>query len=241
MKTVLISLLAPFFVQQVCAKTANDTIVRQQTHEEFANFARYAEDNKALPSPTKNEKRVVLFGNSITDFWITTYPETFKDRPWLIDRGISGQTSYQFLLRFRHDVVDLNPYAVVILAGTNDIAQNTGAYDEKWTIGNIRSMIDIAKANNIKVILCSCMPSAYFFWKPTMTGQMEKIRHLNNELKAYAKQNKIPYVDYFETMQSADGTKFDPRYTEDGCHPNRAGYAVMENLLMPVINKVRGK
>ncbi|MDD6129617.1 MAG: GDSL-type esterase/lipase family protein [Prevotellaceae bacterium] len=211
-----------------------------QKHHEFANYKRYAEKNLMLGKPAKGEKRVVLFGNSITDGWPSARPEFFRDNN-LIGRGISGQTSYQFLLRFREDVINLGARIVVINYGTNDIAENTGPYDEDITFGNIKSMVDIARANKVKVILASCLPAGGFGWRPSIKDSMAKIRSLNARVQAYAKAEKIPYVDYFSAMVSADGKELRPDYANDrpGVHPNVQGYAVMEQLLLPVIRKLR--
>ena len=210
-----------------------------QKHE-FANWGRYAKQNAELGAPAKGEKRVVLMGNSITDGWPRTRPEFFKDNN-IIGRGISGQTSYQFLLRFREDVINLQPKVVVINYGTNDIAENTGAYNEDLTYGNVLSMVEIARYHKMKVILTSCLPAGGFGWRPSITDSMEKIRHLNARVKEYAKANKIPYVDYFSAMVSENGTCMNPSYANDnpGVHPNAPGYAVMESLLLPVIKKLR--
>lgn len=210
-----------------------------QKHD-FANWKRYAEDNTALGAPAKGEKRVVLMGNSITDGWPRTRPEFFE-KNHIIGRGISGQTSYQFLLRFREDVIKLQPKVVVINYGTNDIAENTGEYNEELTFGNVCSMVELARFHKAKVILTSCLPAEGFGWRKSITGSMDKIRHLNERVKAYAKENKIPYVDYFSAMVSEDGTRMNPAYAKDnpGVHPSAAGYAVMESLLLPVIEKLR--
>ena len=152
-------------------------------------------------------------------------------------RGSSGQTSYQFLLRFRQDVIDLKPKLVVINYGTNDIAENTGAYDEDKTFNNVCSMVDMARANHIKVILCSTLPAENFSWRPNITDGMQKIRHLNERVKAYCKANKIPYVDYFSAMLSEDGMGMKKEYQNDTVHPNVKGYDVMEAIIVPAIEK----
>lgn len=208
-----------------------------QKHD-FANWQRYAADNAALGAPAKGERRVVLMGNSITDGWPTARPQFFADNH-IVGRGISGQTSYQFLLRFREDVVNLRPSVVVINYGTNDIAENTGPYDEDLTFGNVCSMVDLARANGIKVILASCLPAARFGWNPAVTDAMAKIRSLNARVEAYARDRHIPYVDYFSAMVTDDGLALRPDYALDNVHPNPAGYAVMESLLLPVIRKQR--
>lgn len=213
--------------------------VQAQKHE-FANWNRYAQANKELGQPAKGEKRVVLMGNSITDGWPQTHPEFFNDNK-LIGRGISGQTSYQFLLRFREDVINLQPKVVVINYGTNDIAENTGAYDEDLTFGNVCSMVELARYHKAKVILTSCLPAGGFGWRPNIKDSMDKIRSLNERVKAYAKANKIPYVDYFGALVNEQGTAMKADLAKDnpGVHPNLRGYLVMESLLLPVIEKLR--
>lgn len=213
--------------------------VNAQKHE-FANWKRYAQANNELGAPAKGEKRVVLMGNSITDGWPGKRPEFFKENK-LIGRGIGGQTSYQFLLRFREDVINLQPKVVVINYGTNDVAENTGAYNEDLTFGNVCSMVELAKYHKCKVILTSCLPAAGFCWRTEIKDAMEKIRHLNARVQEYAKKNKIPYVDYFSAMVTADGTGMRPELAQDtpGVHPNVEGYKIMEGLLLPVIKKMR--
>lgn len=212
----------------------------QAQKHEFANWNRYAKANKELGAPAKGEKRVVLMGNSITDGWPHTRPEFFKSNK-LIGRGIGGQTSYQFLLRFREDVINLQPKVVVINYGTNDIAENTGPYNEDLTFGNVLSMVELARYHKCKVILTSCLPAGAFGWRPSITDSMDKIRSLNARVKAYAEANKIPYVDYFSAMLNEDGTAMNPEMANDnpGVHPNAKGYEVMESLLLPVIKKLR--
>ncbi|MBQ8864550.1 MAG: lipase [Bacteroidaceae bacterium] len=212
----------------------------QAQKHEFGNWKRYAKANKELGAPAKGEKRVVLMGNSITDGWPHTRPDFFKNNN-LIGRGIGGQTSYQFLLRFREDVINLQPKVVVINYGTNDIAENTGPYNEDLTYGNVLSMVELARYHKCKVILTSCLPAGGFSWRPAITDGMDKIRSLNARVKAYAEANKIPYVDYFNAMLNEDGTAMNPELANDnpGVHPNAAGYAIMESLLLPVIKKLR--
>ncbi len=210
-----------------------------QKHD-FGNWERYAADNEKLGQPAKGEKRVILIGNSITDVWARIRPEFFSENN-LIGRGVNGQTSFQFLLRFREDVINLKPRVVVINYGTNDIAENSGEYNEDLTYGNVLTMVELARFHKCKVILTSCLPAGGFSWRPSITDAMDKIRHLNERVKAYAKANKIPYVDYFSAMINADGTAMNPDFAKDnpGVHPNEQGYAVMENLLLPVIKKLR--
>ncbi len=146
--------------------------------KDWASLQRYAQQNAELPKPEKNEKRVVFIGNSITEGWVNTHPDFFKNNGY-IGRGIGGQTSYQFLVRFREDVINLSPALVVINAATNDIAENTGTYHEDRTFGNIVSMVELAKANHIKVILTTTLPAAGFGWNPSIKDAPQKIASLN--------------------------------------------------------------
>ena len=208
-----------------------------QKHE-FANYKRYAKANSELPAVTKKDKRGVFMGNSITEGWPMHRAEFFKENPNYVGRGIGGQTSYQFLLRFREDVVKLNPKVVIINAGTNDVAENTGPYNEEFTFNNIVSMVEIAKANKIKVILTSVLPAARFGWHPHVTDAPEKIISLNKRIEAYAKAKKIPYVDYYKALVDTDGRTLPKKYSNDGVHPLPDGYKIMENLIQPVIKKL---
>lgn len=210
--------------------------VSAQKHDTWANFKRYAQANAELPEPTKKEKRVVFLGNSITEGWVRIHPEFFKENGY-IGRGISGQTSYQFLLRFRSDVVDLKPKLVIINAGTNDAAENSGPFDIDKTFGNIATMAEIAKANKIKVILTSILPASHFKWNKNVTDAAERIEALNEKIKAYAKANKIPYVDYYTPMVTGAERALNPAYSNDGVHPTMEGYLVMEKIIKPAIDK----
>lgn len=203
--------------------------------KDFANLARYAKENVALPTPAKKEKRVVFMGNSITEGWVRTHPEFFKTNGY-IGRGISGQTSYQFLLRFREDVINLSPALVVINAGTNDVAENTNPYNEDYTFGNIVSMVELAKANKIKVILTSVLPAAAFGWRMEIKDAPQKIKSLNDRIEAYAKANKIPFVNYYKAMVD-ENQALNSQYTKDGVHPTSDGYDIMEPLIKAAIEK----
>jgi lysophospholipase L1-like esterase len=162
------------------------------------------------------------------------HPEFFAGKPY-IDRGISGQTTPQMLIRFRPDVIDLKPSAVVLLAGINDIAGNTGPSTLEMIESNIAGMAEMAKANGIKVILCSVLPAYDFPWRPGMEPA-EKVVELNAWIKSYAATHDCMYVDYFSSM--ADERKgLKAEYTYDGVHPNKAGYQVMEPLVEEAITK----
>ena len=212
------------------------TSLAQET--DWANFDKYKEDNLKLGLPTQDENRVVFMGNSITQGWGEENPEFFEGKSY-INRGISGQTTPQMLVRFRPDVVNLKPKAVVILAGTNDIAGNTGPSTLEMIEDNIASMVEIAKANNIKVVLCSVLPAYDYPWKPGL-NPAKKIVDLNKWIKDYAEKNEIIYVDYFTPMaDQRNGLK--KEYSEDGVHPNLAGYKVMEPLVEKAIETASAK
>lgn len=235
MKKLFFTKMLPAVLVAFAIETGN---VYAQKYE-FANFKRYEKANDELPQPSKKEKRVVFMGNSITEGWARTHPDFFKENGY-IGRGIGGQTSYQFLLRFREDVINLSPDLVVINAGTNDIAENTGPYVEDYTFGNIVSMVELAKANDIKVILTSVLPAAEFKWNKKVKDAPEKIKSLNSRIKAYAKKHKIPYADYYAKMLAPDGKSLEVEYGRapyDGVHPSAKGYDVMESAIKPVIEK----
>ena len=197
----------------------------QKILNDWPNMKRYDEANKNLKA--SNDKRVVFMGNSITDGWIGADSVFFATHNY-IDRGISGQTTPQMLVRFRQDVIDLKPAAVVILAGINDIAGNTGPMTLEQTFGNIASMAELAKANNIRVVISSVLPAYDFPWRPGLQPA-DKVVKLNAMLKDYANKNGIVYLDYFSAM--ADERKGLPKsLSEDGVHPNLAGYKIMEPL-----------
>lgn len=200
----------------------------------WIHTGRYAESNKELQSTTNNGDRVVFLGNSITEGWVRHHPQFFKSNPNFHGRGISGETTCQFLLRFRNDVLDNKPAVVVINGGTNDIALNTGDYNEDYTLGNIMSMAELAKANGIKVILTSVLPVKSYGWRPEITDAPDKICSLNNRIKEYAKANGITYVDYYTPMV-VEGGALNPSYSNDGVHPTPYGYDVMEAVIVPVI------
>ena len=179
---------------------------------------------------------VVFIGNSITENWVKYHPGFFKDNNYT-GRGISGHTSYQFLLRFREDVIKLSPKIVVINAGTNDIAENCGTYVEEYTFGNIISMVELAQSNGIKVFMSSVLPASVFKWRPSVKDVVIKIKALNRRLKEYAEKNDIPYIDYYEKMVNQSDGSMISDYTRDGVHPNLEGYFVMESIAKPMIEK----
>ncbi len=206
--------------------------------QDWANTARFKDENAKLAPPAKGENRVVFMGNSITEGWIRTHPDFFAGKPY-VNRGISGQTTPQMLVRFRSDVINLKPALVVILAGTNDIAGNTGPSTLEMIMDNLISMTELAKANNIKVVLSSVLPAFDYPWKPGMEPAM-KIVKLNEMIKKYADNHGIVYVDYFSaTADERNGLK--KELSGDGVHPNDAGYKVMEPLVEAAIKKAFGQ
>ncbi len=201
---------------------------------DWPNFKRYGEANEKLGLPAENEERVVFMGNSITDGWIRISPEFFEGKSY-IDRGISGQTTPQMLVRFRADVINIKPKVVLILGGTNDIAGNTGPSTLEMIEDNLASMAELAKANGIKVILCSILPVYDYPWKPGLEPA-EKIVTVNKWLKEYAAKNGCDYLDYFSSVvDNRKGMKAE--YSKDGVHPNKEGYKVMEVLAEEAIGK----
>lgn len=203
--------------------------------DDWPNLVYYREANAKVKPTSPGENRVVFMGNSITIGWILESPEFFEGKPY-INRGISGQTTPQMLVRFRQDVINLEPKAVVLLCGVNDIAQNTGPSTLEMIEGNIASMAELAKANGIKVILCSVLPAYDFPWRPGLEPA-EKVVALNKWIKAYAAENGFVYLDYFSSMaDEKDAMKAE--FSEDGVHPNKAGYKVMEGLFEKVLGTI---
>ena len=200
--------------------------------QDWANLNKYREDNAKLALTFSGEDRIVFMGNSITEGWKTFHPEFFSGKPY-INRGISGQTTPQMLLRFRADVINLNPELVIILAGTNDIAGNTGPSSIEMIAHNIISMAELAIINDIKIILCSVLPVYDYTWKPGL-NPVGKISALNEIIRDYAQNNGITYLDYYSSM--VDNRKgLIELYTYDGVHPNKLGYTIMESLLETAI------
>jgi len=202
-------------------------------------LSRYAGANAKLAAPAPGETRVVFMGDSITDAWIKLSPSFFEGKPH-IDRGISGQTTPQMLIRFRPDVIALKPQVVVILAGTNDIAGNTGPMTLEMIEDNFRSMVELAKANGIKVVMSSVMPVCDYHRPQTERRPPAKIIALNEWIKDYCTKNNLVYLDYYSAMID-DQQMLKKEITVDGLHPNEAGYAIMEPLAeKAVVTALRG-
>jgi lysophospholipase L1-like esterase len=209
----------------------------EQFHNDWANLGRFRNDNKKTGLPLAGEVRVVLMGNSITEGWSRLDSGFFAGRPF-INRGISGQTTPQMLIRFKPDVVNLKAKVVVILAGINDIAGNTGPSTLEMIEDNLSSMVEIAQANKIRVVLSSVLPAFDFPWRPGMEPA-EKVVKLNSWIKTYAGIHHCVYLDYFTPM-SDEKHGLKKEYTQDGVHPNLAGYKVMEPLAEEAIKKALG-
>jgi lysophospholipase L1-like esterase len=206
--------------------------------QDWPNLNKYQNENANLKPIAPGQKRIVFMGDSITEFWSITDSEYFTGKPY-VNRGISGQTTPQMLIRFRADVIALKPAVVVILAGINDIAGNTGPATLDMIANNIFSMAELAKANHIKVILCSVLPAYDFSWKPNQ-NPAEKVVALNKMIKNYADANGILYLDYFSAMKD-DRNGLKTTYSGDGVHPNKLGYQVMAPLAEKAITEVLAK
>jgi lysophospholipase L1-like esterase len=212
----------------------------EKTLHDWPNLERYREENAKLATPAAGEKRVVFMGDSITDAWGRKYGKFFPGEPY-VNRGIGGQTTPQMELRFRPDVIDLHPSLVVILAGTNDIAGNTGPATLEEIEGNLTSMVELAHANRIKVVLSAVMPVCDYIKPQTVRRPPDKIIALNTWIQDYAKSHKLVYLDYYSALID-DQKMLKKELTYDGLHPNDAGYAVIEPLAAKAISKaLKGK
>lgn len=194
--------------------------------QDWAGFGRYEAQNDTVSV----KPAAVFMGDSITEGWFNTDPDFFRDNNFL-GRGISGQTTSQMLVRFRRDVVDLQPKYAVILAGTNDIAMNNGTISLRNVLGNIISMCEIAKANKIKPVICSVLPASAYPWRPEVKDSAEQIIALNALLAAYAAEAKIIYVDFHSAMKNASGG-LPGSIAPDGVHPDMSGYRIMEPIIL---------
>ena len=208
---------------------------------DWPQLARYRDLNRELAAPAPGETRVVFMGDSITDNWQQPRFGGFFPGKTYVDRGISGQTTPQMLIRFRPDVVELSPKVVVILAGTNDIAGNTGPMTNEDIERNIQSMADLAKAHDIKVVLSSIMPTSAYHTQPNGTPQttqrpMDRIKAINTWMKDYADRNGHVYLDYFSAMVDSTGV-MKAELTGDDLHPTIDGYKIMAPLAEAAIQK----
>jgi lysophospholipase L1-like esterase len=227
---------APTDLEKLQTQLARD----EKTLQDWPNLGRYREENAKLPAPEAGQARVVFMGDSITDAWGRKYGKFFPGKPY-VNRGIGGQTTPQMVLRFRPDVIDLHPKVVVILAGTNDIAGNTGPATLAEIEGNLASMVQLAHANKIKVVLSSVMPVCDYIKPQTARRPPEKIIALNAWIQNYAKEQKLVYLDYYTALID-DQKVLKKELTYDGLHPNDAGYEVMEPVAAEAVAKaLRGK
>jgi len=217
-------------LQALAERLDND----EQRLADWPQLSRYREDNARLAAPAPGEARVVFFGDSITDSWGRDAGEFFPGKPY-VNRGISGQTTPQMLVRFSQDVVALKPRAVVILAGTNDIAGNTGPATPKMIEDNLAAMAAIARQNGIQIVFASILPAKNYPWRPEVRP-VDTIRQLNAWVKAYCAREKLTYLDYYSAMAGADGG-MRAELSSDGVHPNAAGYAVMAPLAQKAIEQ----
>jgi lysophospholipase L1-like esterase len=205
---------------------------------DWPQLARYKAANAALAPAAEGEDRVVFFGASMTEFWGKYGTKFFPGKPY-VNRGISGQTTGQMVVRFRQDVIDLHPKAVVILGGTNDVAGNMGPMTPEMTENNWQSMADLAKANGIRVIFASITPSTDFWWHKGLKPA-EKIRTLNAWLKGYCASHGLTYLDYYSTLTDEEGG-MKKEFTVDGVHATAKGYAVMAPLAQAAIDETLAK
>jgi lysophospholipase L1-like esterase len=228
-------------VSAVSATDADKQIATMKAKlDDWPQLDRYKAANASLGPVVQGEDRVVFYGDSITDAW-GRRPDTgefFPGRPY-VNRGISGQTTPQMVVRFRQDVINLHPRAVVILAGTNDIAGNTGPMTPEMTEDNFRSMVDLAKENGIRVIVASILPAADYPWKPGM-APAGKIKALNQWLSGYCIMHAVTYLDYYSAMADDSGG-MKAGLSSDGVHPNAKGYAIMAPLAQAAIDKTLSK
>lgn len=225
----------PLYTAPPATLDSEQVAALQQQLSDWPQLGRYREENAKLAPPAPGEHRVVFYGDSITDAWGRAAGTTFFPGKPYVNRGISGQTTAQMLVRFRQDVIDLRPAAVVILAGTNDIAGNTGLATPAMIEDNFRSMTVLAQSAGIRVILASVLPTTDYPWHPGLQPA-GKIRALNAWLKSYAASRGATYLDYYTALVNAQGG-MDARLARDGVHPTPAGYAIMAPLAQQAIDQ----
>ena len=218
--------------EQIAWRKAEDA----RLHTDWAYLGKYREANAKLPPPAKGEQRIVFMGDSITEGWgknpVGNVGEFFPGKPY-VNRGISGQTTPQMLVRLRPDVIDLQPFAMVLLAGINDIAENTGPMPLSDTEGNIQSMVELARAHGIRVILCGLTPAKSFLWRPSI-NPAPKVLEFNSWIKSYAAAEHIPFVDYYSLLVDSTGA-FPSDLSYDGVHPTAKGYSLMQTAVEKAI------
>ena len=221
----------------LAAIAAGSAAAGDNTNLDWPNLAKYREANAEL-AVTASGSRVVFMGDSITEGWGDAADSVFANRDY-VNRGISGQTTPQMLLRFRADVIQLHPRAVVILAGTNDIAGNTGPATLEQIEGNLASMVELAQAHGITVVLASLLPAAHYGWAPEVKP-IDKIAALNRWIAGYAQAHGLVHIDYFSPMADAKSA-LKKEYSDDGVHPNAAGYKVMNAIVRRGITRALGQ
>ncbi len=233
------NLARKIFVSGIVAFMAS-TMRGQTAPQDWAQLGRYRAENAALAAPAAGEQRVVFFGDSITEGWGKWNTVVFFPGKPYVNRGISGQTTPQMLVRFAQDVVHLHPAAVLILAGTNDIAGNTGPSTPEMIEDNYRSMAAIAKENGIKVIFASITPAYNYPWRLEIQAVPATIHELNKWLKEFCAAQGLVYLDYYSAMADEKGA-MKPGLAADGVHPTAAGYAIMAPLAESAIAKALAK
>ena len=201
----------------------------QEQNLDWANLCYYWENNEKLKDNSESEGRIVFMGDSITEEWGRLYPEFFQS-PFFINRGIGGQTTPQMLIRFKQDVINLNPQYVFLLAGTNDIAGNTGPSNIDMITNNIFSMAELSSNRDIKIIISSVLPVYKYPWAGHISNVPDTIESINKKIKKFTKAHNIPYIDYYSAMvDEKRGLKNE--YTTDGVHLNKTGYGVMSEMV----------
>lgn len=234
MKKIIVS--ASFLLFNLMVSSAFSQSKPEEGWVSWTNFKKYVNQNKEVKEKQKGEVRVVYLGDSIFEGWSVARPYFFEGKPFY-NRGISGQVTAQMVLRFQEDVVDLHPDVLVLKAGINDIAENAGAYDQQKTLNNIKLIVQLAKANKIKVVLCSVLPANRFVWRPELTPA-DKVIELNAALKVVAKQENVLYLDLYTAVVD-DQKGMRAVYASDGVHPTIEGYKVLEPLVEEAIKKVK--
>ena len=207
----------------------------QEQNLDWANLCYYWENNEKIKNNSESEGRIVFMGDSITEEWGRLYPEFFQS-PSFINRGIGGQTTPQMLIRFKQDVINLNPQYVFLLAGTNDIAGNTGPSNIDMITNNIFSMAELSSNHDIKIIISSILPVYKYPWAEHISNVPDTIEFLNQKIKKFTKTHNIPYIDYYSAMvDEKRGLKNE--YTTDGVHLNKTGYGVMSKMVRNLLKK----
>jgi lysophospholipase L1-like esterase len=229
----------PLLTAPPASLSAEQVAALQARLADFAQLERYRADDERLSRTEAVAPRIVFLGDSITDNWFSDAGTEFSPGKTYINRGISGQTTAQMLLRFRQDVISLRPAAVLILAGTNDIAGNTGASTLAMIQDNLRSMTELAKSSHIRVILASLLPVTDYPWRPGLRPSA-RVRSLNAWIKRYARSTGATYLDFYSALTNARGG-MDAALADDGVHPTAAGFAIMTPLAQRAIDETLAK